>query len=440
MPGIAAKRLATVTSFLIAGIFTLDNTASAMPAFARDYGVSCNVCHAAYPRLNDFGERFAGEMNFRLANWRDHTVQTGDETLALAKALPLAARMQGFVQARDAESVDPVSGEVAADSSLDFQAPYLLKLLSSAPLTDNISYYFYMIFAEKGANTEVIVEDAWFSYDDLFNSGVGLQLGQFQLSDLMFPREVRMTFQDFMAYRFAGITYDRGVLFGRGFGPVDVSLGLVNGNGITQNYNVTSPGYRRPDHLFDNDTGKSIFGRIGTTMGPASVGLFGMAGEQRNATGPAGLDTGDRDTDKTVIGVDASGRISDGWYWFGQILWNSWDGFLDPAIDYQWTAGFAGVDYVHSDKWVFSALVNVSDAGDLADTDTIYEGIDMQTLTFAASYYFMRNVNPRRRGAKRPVLHRPPEQGELLPRRYRRGFLNKIIGLQAGNFGISPAA
>ncbi len=47
---------------------------------------------------------------------------------------------------------------------------------------------------------------------------------------------------------------------------------------------------------------------------------------------------------------------------------------------------------MHSDKWVFSALVNVSDAGDLADTDTIYEGIDMQTLTFAASYYFMRNV------------------------------------------------
>jgi hypothetical protein len=38
------------------------------------------------------------------------------------------------------------------------------------------------------------------------------------------------------------------------------------------------------------------------------------------------------------------------------------------------------------------SLVNVSDAGDLADTDTIYEGIDMQTLTFAASYYFMRNV------------------------------------------------
>jgi hypothetical protein len=118
---LAAKRLATVTSFLIAGIFTLDNTASAMPAFARDYGVSCNVCHAAYPRLNDFGERFAGEMNFRLANWRDHTVQTGDETLALAKALPLAARMQGFVQARDAE-LTPNPSILSAARSLPTRA------------------------------------------------------------------------------------------------------------------------------------------------------------------------------------------------------------------------------------------------------------------------------------------------------------------------------
>ena len=392
MRGVSITRFVAIASCLLVASLTVPAPAGAMPAFAREYGVSCNVCHAAYPRLNDFGARFAGDMNFRMANWREHTVPTGDDMLALPKTLPLAARAQAFVQARDSESIDPVSGEVVADSSLDFQAPYLLKLLSSAPLTDNISYYFYMIFAEKGANTEVIVEDAWFSYDDLFDSGIGLQLGQFQVSDLMFPREIRMTFQDFMAYRFAGITYDRGVLFGRAFGAFDASLGLVNGNGIEENYNVTSPGYRRPDHLFDNDTGKSLFGRVGTAIGPASVGLFGLWGEQRNATGPAGTDKGDRDTDKTVIGIDASGRVADQWYWFAQFLWNRWDGFLDPSAKYDWTAGFAGLDYVHSDKWVFSALVNLGDAGDLDNTDTIYEGIDMRTLTFAASYFFMRNV------------------------------------------------
>ena len=41
---------------------------------------------------------------------------------------------------------------------------------------------------------------------------------------------------------------------------------------------------------------------------------------------------------------------------------------------------------------MFSALVNYTDAGDFANTDTVYEGIDMQTVTFTASYYFMRNV------------------------------------------------
>ncbi|HEX5788227.1 MAG TPA: hypothetical protein VFY03_08605 [Woeseiaceae bacterium] len=331
-------------------------------------------------------------MNYRLPNWRDHTVQTGDEQLALAEWLPLAVRMQAYVQGRDGESIDPITGEVGADASVDFQAPYLVKLLSSAPLTENISYYFYMIFAEKGTNTEVIVEDAWISYTDLFGSGADMMLGQFQVSDLMFPREIRMTFQDFMTYRFSGVTYDRGLLFGRGFGPLDVSLGFVNGNGIESNYDLNSPGYRRPDKLFDNDTGKSVFGRLGTEIGAASAGLFGLAGEQFNATGPAATESGTRKTDKIVAGIDVSGRFADRWYWFGQVLWNRWEGFLDPANDYEWVGGFAGVDYVHSDKWVFSGLVNLNDAGDLADSDTIYEGIDMRTFTLSGSYYFMRNV------------------------------------------------
>jgi hypothetical protein len=392
MSATAAARLAAFLFLLLVAMFSFYEPAVAMPAFAREYGVSCNVCHAAYPRLNEFGERFAGEMNYRLPNWRDNTVKTGDDQLALQEWLPLAARVQAYVQGRDGESIDPITGEVEADASVDFQAPYLLKLLSSAPLTDHISYYFYMIFAEKGANTEVIVEDAWFSYADMFNSGVDVMLGQFQVSDLMFPREIRLTFQDFMAYRFAGITYDRGILLGREFGPLDVSLGLVNGNGIEQNYNLNSPGYRRPDKLFDNDTGKSVFGRLGTEIGPVSIGLFGLSGQQFNATGPAGTESGTLDTDKIVAGIDASGKIADRWYWFGQYLWNRWDGFLDPAIDYEWTGGFAGVDYVHSDKWVFSALVNLTDAGDFKNSDTIYEGIDMRTISLASSYYFMRNV------------------------------------------------
>ncbi len=362
----------------------------AMPVFARKYNMSCLACHAAYPRLNAFGEQFR-DSNMKLPNWRDKTVPTGDDLLALPVSAPFAVRAQAYAQARKGKSIDPVSGNTEQASS-DFQSPYLIKLLSSAPLSEHITYYFYGIFAEKGGNGETIIEDAWFRHDDLFGSGVGMMLGQFQISDLMFARETRLPFQDFMVYRMAGITYDRGFLFDRGFGNIDIGLGIVNGNGIEQNFNINSPGFRRPDKMFDNNSDKSIFGRIGTDVGPVSVGLFGLTGEQANATGPAGLDSGNRDTDKKIVGIDISGDIQGKTYWYGQFLWNSWDGFLNRNRDYNWWGGFLGVDHIVNDRWVFSALYNYADASDLDNTDTIYEGININSLSLTASYYFMRNI------------------------------------------------
>jgi hypothetical protein len=325
----------------------------------------------------------------RLPNWRETMQDTGDDQLALPPYPPLAVRAQAYAQARTGKSIDPITGDTV-DASSDFQAPYLVKLLSSAPLSDHITYYFYAIFAEKGSNGETVVEDAWFRHDDLFGTGVGMQLGQFQVSDLMFPRETRLPFQDYMVYRMAEITYDRGVLFDRGVGAFDVALGLVNGNGIEQNFNINSPGYRRPDKMFDNNADKSVFGRIGIDVGPANFGLFGLAGEQKNATGPAGTESGD--TDKWIAGVDASGEVRGKTYWYAQVLWNSWEDFLEEGQDYNWWGGFAGVDYIPSSRWAFSALYNLADADDLDGTDTIYEGIDINSLSLTASYYFMRNV------------------------------------------------
>ncbi|WP_220336969.1 MULTISPECIES: outer membrane protein [unclassified Wenzhouxiangella] len=364
----------------------------AMPDFARKYNMSCAACHAAYPKLNQFGEHFAGN-NFKLDNWESGTLDTGDKRLKIPEYPPLAVRAQGYFQAREAGNIDPISGK-QTQADTDFQSPYLIKLLSSAPLSEHITYYFYAIFGEKGGNGEVIVEDAWFRHDDIFGSGVGMQLGQFQVSDLMFPRETRLSFQDFMAYRMAGITYERGVLFDRAVGPLDIGLGFVNGNGISDHFDINSPGFNRADNLFDNDNSKTVFGRVGFDLGPVSVGLFGLDGTQRGARGPAGLETSDRDTDKRVAGLDLSGSVGGRWYWYTQYLWNEWDGFLEtaPEQDFSWDGGFAGVDYIPNDRWAFSALYNYADAGDFDNSDTIYEGIDINSVTLTASYYFMRNL------------------------------------------------
>ncbi len=391
MTSLAATRLLSrIPVFILFLQVILPNTAEAIPVFARKYNMSCIACHSAFPRLNAFGEHFR-DNNMKLPNWREGTVKTGDDRLALPSSAPFAIRAQAYTQARRGKSIDPVSGDTDQASS-DFQSPYLIKLLSSAPLSEHLTYYFYGIFAEKGGNGETIIEDAWFRHDDLFNTGVGMMLGQFQISDLMFARETRLSFQDFMIYRMAGITYDRGVLFDRSVGNFDIGLGIVNGNGIEENFNINSPGYRRPDKMFDNNSDKSVFARMGTDIGPASVGLFGLSGEQANATGPAGLNDGTRDTSKRVIGVDLSGDIAAKSYWFAQFLWNRWEGFLDRNKDYDWWGGFVGVDHIMNDDWTFSALYNFADANDLSNTDTVYEGIDINSLSLTASYYFMRNV------------------------------------------------
>ncbi|MGD8804104.1 MAG: hypothetical protein PVG12_13045 [Gammaproteobacteria bacterium] len=371
-------------------VMVIPSKSNAMPVFARKYDMSCNTCHAAFPKLNEFGEQFASD-NMRLPNWKDTTKSGGDDMLALPDSVPLALRTQAYAQKREASVIDVETGEeVSADT--DIQSPYLIKLLSSAPLSDHITYYFYAIFAEKGDNGSVIIEDAWFSHDDVFGTDVGMMLGQFQVSDLMFAREVRLTFQDFMVYRMAGLTYDRGILFDYAAGPVDLALGWVNGNGIEENLTINSPGYKRPDHLFDNNSGKALFGRIGTDIGGVGIGLFGYSGSQKNATAPAGTGSGDRDTDKLSYGIDLSGKFTPKTYWFAQLLQNEWNGFIDANTDYKWFGGFVGVDYIYSDRWAYSLLYNYTDASDLENTDTVYEGIDMNSVTLAASYYFMRNI------------------------------------------------
>ena len=98
----------------------IPTNSEAMPVFARKYNMSCVTCHAAFPRLNEFGKQFVSD-NYRLPNWKDSTVNAGDEMLALPDSVPLAMRMQAFVQAREAETVDIDNGDtISADT--DFQS------------------------------------------------------------------------------------------------------------------------------------------------------------------------------------------------------------------------------------------------------------------------------------------------------------------------------
>lgn len=376
-------------------VVAMTESAHAVPAFARQYNMSCRSCHAAFPRLNGFGESFRDQYNYQLQGWKDSTtVQEGDDRLALQKAIPFALRLQSYVQARTAEEVTPGSGFSGSRAEFDFQTPYLLKLIGGAPITDQLSFYTYAIFAERGENGVVTLEEMFVRYSDLLGSGIGIQLGQFQISELMFARELRLTFQDYLAYRYSGITYDRGVQFGGSAGPIDIAVGFANGNGSGTSAPVNSAGYGRPDRSFDNNAQKVAYARFGGDIPKAaSLGLFALTGLQRSAGTGVAAGAGGRDTLKQILGLDVSGTVQGKLFWFGQYLWNGWDDFLDddPTRDFRWNGGFLGVDWIVNDRWSASLLYNGAGQGDFAGTGTIYEGLETSVLTAGVSYYLARN-------------------------------------------------
>lgn len=224
-----------------------------IPAFARKYKMSCNVCHAPFPRLKDYGDEFAGN-GFVLKD-KDaprYVTDTGDDTLSLIKDLPIAIKIEGHMYYNNANS-----------KGIDFSSPYLVKLLSGGTLAKNISYYFYFFFNERGSVAGL--EDAFIMFNDVFKSGVAIAFGQFQVSDPLFKRELRLTFEDYMAYKAKpglsamDLTYDRGLMFMFGFkSGTDFTFEVLNGNGIHE---------ADGDKRFDDDKYKNVFGRVSQSIG-----------------------------------------------------------------------------------------------------------------------------------------------------------------------------
>ena len=239
--------------------------ASAIPAFARRYKVSCMLCHHPIPKLTRFGEQFAAN-GYRFASGeppRD-TINTGDPLLNLANQLPLAMRLEAYAQS--------YSGGRAAT---DFQSPYGLKLISSGAISKKLSYYFYTFLAESGEIGGV--EDAFLQVDNIGGKPVDLIVGQFQVSDPLFKRELRLEYEDYAVYRArlgdspVDLTYDRGIVATADVGGFALTGQLVNGNGI---------GAAQDNGRFDRDAFKNVFFHVSRDFGELlHVGTFGYTGK-----------------------------------------------------------------------------------------------------------------------------------------------------------------
>jgi hypothetical protein len=268
---------------LTMGLGLVTEHTQATPAFARKYRLSCTTCHSpSIPKLKEYGDSFAGN-GFRLEDEEAprYYVPAGDEKLSLIRDFPLATRFDGFL-----------TYNVNNNERADFQSPYIIKLLTGGELSDRLSYYFYFLFYERG---EVAgVEDAFLMYNNIFGIDFDVYLGQFQVSDPLYKRELRLTLEDYRPYiaqiGTSGINlkYDKGVMLTLGLeSGTSIVAEIINGNGIVVAEN----------HVFDNDKYKNVMGRITQDIGDQlSIGAFGYYGKEALAN-TAGMEI----TNKALI-------------------------------------------------------------------------------------------------------------------------------------------
>lgn len=242
--------------------------AKGIPAFARKYQISCQVCHTpAMPRLKAFGDEFAGN-GFRMTEYESprHFIQTGDDRLSLFRELPVAIRMDGHV-----------TYNFDNRGNTDVAAPFVVKILSGGEISDKLSYYFYFLLSERGEIAGL--EDAFLVYTDFLGTGINLTMGQFAVSDPLFKSELRYTLEPYKIYSSrpgtstTDLKYDKGLIFDKGFSTGTTIVGqIVNGNGIGE----ADDGY-----LFDKDKYKNLMLRVNQDIGQfITVGFFGYTGRE----------------------------------------------------------------------------------------------------------------------------------------------------------------
>ena len=244
---------------------------NAIPAFARKYGFSCSTCHVAVPKLKAYGDEFAGN-GFQLPD-KDEPPRAfkdvGDDRLLLQRELPIAIRFDAYAQYQSERKIES-----------DFQMPFGLKLMSGGNIAKNIGYYFYFYLSELGEISGV--EDAFVYFNNIGGTELDLSIGQFQVCDPIFKRELRLTYEDYHIYTTrvgeskTDLTYDRGISLSYSFPTkTDLILQVVNGNGIVG----------AVDELADNDNYKNVFLKVSQDVSIVNLGLFGYTGKDKKGFG-----------------------------------------------------------------------------------------------------------------------------------------------------------
>jgi hypothetical protein len=254
--------------------------------------------------------------------------------------------------------------------------------MSGGTITSDVSYYVYYILEEGDVGK---IEDAFLFFNDLFGTELDFSIGQFQVSDPLFKRELRLTRTDYLIYKVrpglseTDLTYDRGIMLSYGIPTnTDITLEVVNGSGI---------GTPFANGNFDKDKYKNLFGRATQEITEEfRVGVSGYYGNEI-ITNPTFFSQAKNEL--WMAGVDATVDISPVELNFQYLMRNDNNPFAltTGATDIKTQGGFAELiirPEGDNSKVYGVAIFNYIDSDD--------DALDIKSGALSLGYLLRRNI------------------------------------------------
>jgi len=171
-------------AFLILGT---SQSASAIPAFARKYGLRCSACHESWPMLNFFGQKFK-DNGYQLMNDRDAPIwQNASYWPVTFRIIPLWHRVSSGKQQVDTVpgNGDGLGEQRITSSGFDISG---LDFHTGGTLEKNFTFYVLPASDNTGS---FHFETVMARLDNVFGSTwLNVKLGKFELDNLLSEKRI----------------------------------------------------------------------------------------------------------------------------------------------------------------------------------------------------------------------------------------------------------
>lgn len=362
------KNLYLLITIILMLLFIWPDSSQAIPAFARKYGFNCNMCHTAYPKLNDFGQRYR-DNGYQIPG------EEGKEKTVFDIAPPIAFRTTTGLSVYDSKDRQTAGFNI-----------FGLDLLAAGVMHKNISFLFiytpridepaadyrgYELQDSTGTTNNpaqlASLESVSLIFSNIIQDALSLRIGKYEPSYHLFSSKRSFyIFQPYEIYSFTtpvsyylfddnqiGIEATGHFKSGTKYG-----LGIVNGTGANPDHNMAKDIYGNLFQTFGKGDGQSAGQRIGV------FGYYGWQPTNYPLGDPSPTGEFDGTGNKTFYRF--GGSISLNWKTINLLtlyMMGSDDkafNVADPTKNYEYSGGFAEVDYagLFNNRLIASVLYN----------------------------------------------------------------------------------